>query len=64
MTRGERHRVFVRTLTHYPRFARRGERIFNALWTADHLGPKELRAFLAEIQSPLDAGTRAKRGGR
>jgi hypothetical protein len=61
MTRRERHRVFVRTLAHYPRFARRGERIFKALWTADHLGPKELRAFLAEIQSPSEAGGRAKR---
>jgi hypothetical protein len=64
MTRGERHRVFVRTLAHYPRFARRGERIFKALWTADHLGPKELRAFLAEIQSPPEAGRRVKRRAR
>jgi hypothetical protein len=64
MTRRERHRVFVRTLAHYPRFARRGERIFKALWTADHLGPKELRAFLAEIQSPSETGGRAKRRTR
>jgi hypothetical protein len=56
--------VFVRTLAHYPRFARRGERIFKALWTADHLGPKELRAFLAEIQSPPQTGGRAKRRAR
>jgi hypothetical protein len=64
MTRGERHRVFVRTLAHYPRFTRRGERIFNALWTADHLGPKELRAFLAEIQSPSETGRRVRRPAR
>lgn len=61
MTRRERHRVFVRTLNHYARFSRRGERVFNALWTADHLGPKELRAFLAEIQGPPQAGRREKR---
>jgi len=54
----------VRTLAHYPHFKRKGERIFNALWSADHLGPKELRAFLAEIQSPSSAGRRVKRRAR
>jgi len=64
MTRAERHRVYVRTLRHYPRFTRRGERVFTALWTADHLGPRELRAFLAEIQGPPEAAPRAKRRAR
>jgi hypothetical protein len=63
MTRAERHRVFVRTLGGYPRFAWRGERIFQALWTADHLGPAELRAYLAEIKAPA-ADRRRKRRGR
>lgn len=62
MTRAERHRVYVRTLGGYPRFSRRGERIFQALWTADHLGPKELRAYLSEIQAPAADEPRKRRG--
>ncbi|HET7498074.1 MAG TPA: hypothetical protein VFM00_07215 [Candidatus Eisenbacteria bacterium] len=53
MTRGERRRVYVRTLRGTPRFRARGERVFQALWNADHLGPRELRAYLAELTTPL-----------
>jgi len=53
MTRGERHRVYVRTLRGTSRFRARGERVFQALWNADHLGPRELRAYLAELTTPL-----------
>lgn len=53
MTRGERRRVYVRTLRGAPRFRARGERVFQALWNADHLGPRELRAYLAELTAPL-----------
>jgi hypothetical protein len=52
MTRGERRRVYVRTLRDTPRFRARGERVFQALWNADHLGPRELRAYLAELTTP------------
>jgi hypothetical protein len=57
MTRGERRRVYARTLSHIPGYAAGGERIFRALWTADHLGPAELRAYLDELH-------RRERGGR
>jgi hypothetical protein len=50
MTRGERRRVFARTLAGCPGYRARGERIFQALWNADHLGPRELRAYLAELR--------------
>ncbi|MBI4363886.1 MAG: hypothetical protein HY568_00495 [Candidatus Latescibacteria bacterium] len=62
MSRVERHRVYVRTLRGYPRFAWRGERIFQALWTADHLGPAELRAYLSELQAPSSDRRRTRRG--
>ncbi len=52
MTRGERRRVYARTLGGAPRFRTRGERVFQALWNADHLGPRELRAYLAELSAP------------
>jgi len=58
MTRGERRRVYARTLKHIPGYATRGERIFRALWSADHLRPAELRAYLDE----LCAGGTAARG--
>ncbi len=58
MTRGERRRVYARTLKHIPGYASRGERIFRALWSADHLRPAELRAYLDE----LCAGGTAARG--
>jgi hypothetical protein len=50
MTRAERRRVYARTLAACPAYRARGERIFQALWTADHLGPRELRAYLAELR--------------
>lgn len=53
MTRGERRRVFARTLREMPRYRARGERVFQALWSADHLGPRELRAYLAELMAPV-----------
>ncbi len=52
MTRGERRRVYARTLEVAPRYRARGERVFQALWNADHLGPRELRAYLAELSGP------------
>ncbi|MGE5175412.1 MAG: hypothetical protein ACM3JJ_03475 [Hyphomicrobiales bacterium] len=51
MTRRERRGVFDRTLGSMPSFRARGARVFQALWTADHLGPTELRAFLAELKA-------------
>ena len=51
MTRGERRKIFTRTLSHVPGFATRGDRIFRALWTADHLRPAELRAYLDELRA-------------
>jgi len=52
MTRGERRRVYARTLSGTPGYRKRGDRIFQALWNADHLGPRELRAYLAELRQP------------
>lgn len=52
MTRGERRRVFARTLGAAPRYAKQGERVFRALWRSDHLGPQELVAYLEELQGP------------
>ncbi|HEU4335218.1 MAG TPA: hypothetical protein VFT32_12045 [Candidatus Eisenbacteria bacterium] len=52
MTRAERRRVYARTVQHVPGYRARGERIFRALWSADHLGPAELRAYLDELRSP------------
>jgi hypothetical protein len=54
MSRSERRQVFARTVSAEPRYPDRGERVFQALWTADHLGPSELRAFLGELRG--DAG--------
>lgn len=50
MTRSERRRVYARTLSHLAGYARRGDRIFRSLWTADHLLPAELRAYLEELR--------------
>ena len=61
MTRGERRRVYARTLACIPGYRTRGERIFQALWNADHLGPRELRAYLAELQR-CPAPVRLRRG--
>jgi len=54
MSRAERRRIYRRTLGGLPGFAVRGERVFRALWAADHLSPRELTASLEEL----------KRGGR
>jgi hypothetical protein len=62
MSRGERRRVFARTLAPTPRYAVVGERVFRALWRADHLGPRELRAYLEELKGPRgDAPARSRR---
>lgn len=61
MSRAERRRVFARTLEHNPGYAGKGERVFRALWRADHLGPKELRAYLDELQDIRTARTRRRR---
>ena len=61
MTRGERRRVYGRTLAPLDRYADRGERVFRALWRADHLGPRELVAFLDELRDPAPRGRRARR---
>ena len=61
MTRGERRRVYARTLEGAPGYRARGERIFQALWNADHLGPRELRAYLAELRHSKHA-PRVRRG--
>jgi len=50
MTRGERRRVYARTLSASPGYEKRGEKVFRALWTADHLRPAELRAYLDELR--------------
>ena len=64
MTRTERRRVYARTAAHTPGYRSRGERIFRALWSADHLGPAELRAYLDELCRPPSAeGTRGRRAG-
>lgn len=62
MSRGERRRVFARTLASTPRYAAVGEKVFRALWRADHLGPRELRAYLEELKGPRsDATGRSRR---
>jgi hypothetical protein len=61
MTRGERRRVFGRTLGTKARYAERGERVFRALWRADHLGPRELLAYLEELKGPAPRGRGARR---
>jgi hypothetical protein len=52
ISRAERRRVFARTLSSSPCYALVGERVFRALWRADHLGPRELKAFLEELKGP------------
>jgi len=59
--RAERRRVFARTLGKSPCYAAVGERVFRALWRADHLGPRELRASLDELQG---IGSRIPSAGR
>ncbi len=61
MSRGERRRVFSRTLGGQARYADRGERVFRALWRADHLGPRELVAYLEELKESAPCRPRARR---
>ncbi|MEK7316488.1 MAG: hypothetical protein AAB011_09925 [Candidatus Eisenbacteria bacterium] len=61
MTRGERRRVYARTLEQIPGYASRGERVFRALWSADHLRPAELRAYLEELRAGDTAAPGAAR---
>jgi hypothetical protein len=62
MTRRERRREYARTLQSLGHYATRGDRVFRALWRADHLGPRELLAFLGELRG--NAPPRARRGRR
>jgi len=50
MSRAERRRVYERTLETAPAYSSMGERVFRALWRADHLGPTELRSYWKELQ--------------
>ena len=63
MSRAERRRIYRKTLAGLPGFAARGERLFQALWSADHLGPRELRACLVELRGPRNASG-PRRGAR
>jgi hypothetical protein len=59
MSRAERRRIYRRTLGTLARFASRGDRVFQALWAADHLGPRELCAYLRELGA--DSAPRPRR---
>jgi hypothetical protein len=62
MSRAARHRIYRRTLGELRGFAGRGERVFRALWTADHLGPRELTACLEELKRSAGEARRRARG--
>jgi len=62
MSRAERRRIYRRTLGALPGFAARGERVFRALWTSDHLGPRELTASLEELKRGAVPPRRRARG--
>ncbi len=64
MSRAERRRIYRRTLGTLPCFASRGERVFQVLWAADHLGPRELCACLRELQGESAAGPGRRRPRR
>ena len=64
MSRAERRRIYRRTLSSLPSFPGRGERVFRALWRADHLEPGELRASLAELKAGAVRPPVVKRDGR
>ena len=61
MARADRHAIYARTLARSPGYAARGERIFRALWRADHLKPQELQSYLRELLGP---GPGSPRRGR
>jgi hypothetical protein len=64
MTRRERRREYARTLQSLERYSERGERVFRALWRADHLGPRELVAYLGELRGGDAPGGRERRRPR
>lgn len=64
ISRAERRRVFARTLGRAPRYGSVGERVFRALWRADHLGPRELQAYLDELHGPISRATPSGRRRR
>lgn len=64
MSRAERRRVYARTLGSAPGYPGMGHRVFLALWRADHLGPKELRSFLADLKGQASHGSRRPWRGR
>jgi hypothetical protein len=64
IARAERRRVYARTLSSAPGYAAVGERVFRALWRADHLGPQELVSFLDELRGPRLHATKMPRRRR
>ena len=64
MSRAERLRVYARTLSSAPGYVAMGQRVFRALWRADHLGPKELRSFLADLKGTTPRRPRVLRRSR
>jgi hypothetical protein len=64
MSRAERRRVYERTLASAPNYPAMGERVFRALWRADHLGPTELRSYWEELQGPGPRVPRRRRRTR
>lgn len=58
--RGERRGIYRRTLSALPGFGGRGERVFRALWRADHLEPGELRAYLGELKGGVAPARRGR----
>ena len=61
MSRSERHGIYSRTLSECPGYASRGERIFRALWRADHLKPQELQSYLRELLGSGPGSSRRRR---
>jgi len=64
MSRAERRRVYDRTLAGAPAYQTMGERVFRALWRADHLGPMELRSYWEELQGSAPRASRRRRRKR
>ena len=64
MSRAERRRVYDRTLAGAPAYHTMGERVFRALWRADHLGPMELRSYWEELQGSTPRALRRRRPKR
>jgi len=64
ISRAERRRVYARTLSSAPGYLSVGERVFRALWRADHLRPQELVSFLDELRGPRIRATKVPRRRR